>query len=193
MFLIFQVSAAGKPKNWNRPASDPFNWPRLIHLAWLHYDKSGQLIKSADRIVEPGSYEPNEEVLQSAGITAEEVEEKKVPLKKLLDEFIGDLRNCEYLFSHNLHLSESVVRAECHRLRLNDGPFDYLDKYCIMREATHHCKLPGKDGKYKWPTMQELHLVLFESKYAKGNNAWSNVVASSTCLFELLKIDAMEL
>nr|MBS0037624.1 hypothetical protein [Saprospiraceae bacterium] len=193
MFLIFQVSAAGKPKNWNRPASDPFNWPRLVNLAWLHYDKSGQLIKSSNRIIEPGSYQANEEVLSATGLTLEEVTEKGEPLKKVLPEFIEDLRNCEYLFSHNLHLSESVVRSECHRLRINDGPFDYLEKYCIMREATHHCKLAGKEGKYKWPTLQELHQVLFNSRYAKGNNAWSNVVASSTCLFELLKIEAMEL
>lgn len=193
MYLIFQVSAAGAPKNWNRPYNDPFTWPRLVHLAWLHYDKKGSLIKSANRIVKPGSYEPTAELLGACGITAEEIEKEAVPLKHILNEFVEDLRNCEYLFSHNLTLSENVVRAECHRLRLADGPFDYLDKYCIMREATHFCKIPGSDGRYKWPSLQELHILLYKAKYAKGNNAWSNVVASSSCLFELLKIDAIEL
>jgi DNA polymerase III subunit alpha len=193
MYLIFDASAAGTPKNWSRPATDPFNWPRMVHLAWLHYDKSGQLIKSGNRIVKPETYEPTGEVLQKAGLNIETVENEGIPLKEIVDEFLEDITSAKYLFAHNLQFSENVFRSECYRLRKNDRDFDYLEKFCIMRESTHFCKLPGKGGRYKWPGLQELHMVTFKKKYANANNAWSDVIAASTCLFELLKIDAIEL
>ncbi|TVR79955.1 MAG: 3'-5' exonuclease [Saprospirales bacterium] len=193
MFLIFDASAAGVPKNWNRPHDDPFNWPRLVHLAWLHYDKTGQLIKEGNKIVKPDHYKAEDSVFKSAGLERDAIESESHPIKEVLTEFLEDLQAAKYLFAHNLQFSENVVRSECYRLRMNDKVFDYVDKYCIMREATHHCKLPGKGGRYKWPTLQELHLVLFKARYPNPNNAWSDVVASSTCLFELLKIDAIEL
>ncbi len=193
MYLIFDVSAAGSPKNWNRPPTDPFNWPRMVHLAWLLYDKTGQLINSGDRIVKPDTYEPTDEILQKAGLNPETVQTDGVELSEIVDEFLKDLSQAKYAFAHNLQFAENVFRSECYRLRKNDNDFKYIEKFCIMRESTHFCKLPGKGGRYKWPTLQELHMVVFKKKFANPNNAWSDVIAASTCLFELLKIDAIEL
>lgn len=193
MYLIFDASAAGTPKKWNRPPSDPFNWPRLVHLAWLHYDKTGQLINSQSKIVNAGTYEVNEDVCRRTGLSAEQIEEEGGELKPIIEGFLESLKEAEYLFAHNLQFSENVVRAECNRLKVSDRLFEYSEKFCIMREATHFCKLPGKGGGYKWPTLQELHIAVFNSQYANPNNAWSDVIAAANCFFELLKQDAIEL
>lgn len=61
-----------------------------------------------------------------------------------------------------------------------------------MQEGTYHCKLRGKRGGYKWPTLQEMHTVLFRQKYSPANNARADVIAASRCFIMLKKVRALE-
>ena len=48
MFLFFDVESNGKPRKWNAPASDTFNWPRMVQIAWQFYDNTGVLLEADD-------------------------------------------------------------------------------------------------------------------------------------------------
>ena len=41
MYLFFDTETTGLPKNWKAPITDFNNWPRLVQLAFLTFDKDG--------------------------------------------------------------------------------------------------------------------------------------------------------
>jgi hypothetical protein len=56
MILFFDTETTGLPKNWKAPVTDLNNWPRLVQLAFLLYDKSGNLVSSGDYIIKPDGF-----------------------------------------------------------------------------------------------------------------------------------------
>ncbi|RMG85128.1 MAG: 3'-5' exonuclease [Bacteroidetes bacterium] len=192
MYLFFDVSANGQPKSWKASLTDPFNWPRLVHLSWLMYNKDRELIASSDDLIKPEGFEISVETEQKAQITHQDAVEKGVPLKEALLRFKDAVEKAEYVIAHNMKFNEGVVTAEFYRKNI-PHLLGSSDKYCLMQEATWYCKLPGKTGGYKWPTLQEIHTKIFNSRYTNANNALGDVSACVVCFFALLDLEAIEL
>ena len=58
---------------------------------------------------------------------------------------------------------------------------------CTEETATL-CQLPGgRGGKFKLPTLSELHSFLFEEAFEEAHNATADVEATTRCFFELLR------
>lgn len=45
-YLIFDTETTGLQKNWKAPVSDIDNWPRLVQIAWLQCDNSGNVLSN---------------------------------------------------------------------------------------------------------------------------------------------------
>lgn len=192
MYLFFQISANGKPRSWRAPATDPFNWPRLVHLSWLMYNEERELIDSRDHIIKPKGWEISEEVERKAKVTPIDMQEKGVDIKEALKDFMEALHKAEYVIAYNMKLSESVLISESQRVSMRHG-FGTADKYCLMQEATWFTKITGSDGRYKWPKLQDIHTKVFEARYADSGNALADVSATVLCFFAMLDVEAIEL
>ncbi len=192
MYLFFDVSAIGKPKNWKSPASDTFNWPRMMHLSWLLYNGDRELQASSDDIIRPEGFEIPVEAERKHHLTQEQALETGVPLADSLNRFKEVVNKAEYVIAHNMNFNENVVGAEfvrkgiTHQLRSSE-------KYCLMHEATWFCKISAPGGRYKWPTLQEIHAKIFTKRYAQAGNALADVSACTLCFFALLDLKAIEL
>ena len=53
MHLFFDTETTGLPKDWKAPVSRLSNWPRMVQIAWLCYDDSGNQISSCEYIIQP--------------------------------------------------------------------------------------------------------------------------------------------
>jgi DNA polymerase III subunit epsilon len=53
MYLFFDTETTGLPNNWKASVTDFNNWPRLVQLAYLHYDNDGNKISEGDFITKP--------------------------------------------------------------------------------------------------------------------------------------------
>jgi DNA polymerase III epsilon subunit-like protein len=53
-----------------------------------------------------------------------------------------------------------------------------------MQSSTDFCRLPGRYG-FKWPTLQELHGILFGEPMEGAHRALSDVRACARCYGEL--------
>ncbi len=53
MYLFFDTETTGLPKVHGAPLTKLNNWPRMVQLAWLLYDKNQNLISEADYIIKP--------------------------------------------------------------------------------------------------------------------------------------------
>jgi len=183
--LIFDCSAIDKPKDWKAPFSDTFAWPRMIHLSWIILDKDLKPKEDFDFIVKPEGFAIDPTICKRTQIDVDDIEKKSKPLDEVLSAFDLSLDNVEYVLAHNLNFNENVLAAEYLRKSKNHSLFR-KERFCLMQESTFFCKLPSKTGGYKWPTLTELHAIIFSKAYAPPNNARADVIAATRCFKALM-------
>lgn len=188
MYLFFDIETTGMPKNWKRPVSDTFNWPRMVRLSWLVYDEKQELLDSHSYIIKPEGYEIPYESERVHKISTEKARAEGVDLKAVLEKFSVAIRSAEYIIAHNMNFYEKAVGAEFIRKNVNHQLFS-SERYCTMQEGTWFCKIPGKQGRYKWPTLTELHFKLFGARPASGHSALANTETCAVCFFKLNEIE----
>lgn len=185
MYLFFDTETTGLPKRWDAPASDLDNWPRLVQIAWMCFDGGGKEISQNSKIIKPEGFAIPDESSKIHGITTEIAEKKGVPLEKILKEFMNMINQSQFLIAHNMSFDEKIVDAEFIRKKIPRSLFQ-PKKICTKEVATEFCKIPGSYG-YKWPTLSELHIKLFESDFHDAHNALIDVSVCAKCFFELKK------
>ncbi len=189
--MVFDASGIAKPKNWKASFSDTFSWPRMIHLSWIILDDKLKPIKDYDCIIKPEGFGFTPEISSFCKIDEEDIKEKAADLDEVLTQFNDSLKDVEYLFAHNMNFNENVLAAEYLRKGINHDLFK-KERYCLMHESTFYCKIPSKTGGYKWPSLQEMHAIIFKQKYSPANNARADVIAASRCFIALMKVGAFE-
>ncbi len=194
MFLFFDVVANGLPKRWNAPASDVFSWPRLVQIAWQVYDNHGKVLAVEDFLIKPEGFKISGDTESITGITNELAETEGHDLKEVLVKFKETIDESKYIIAHNFTADGNVVGAEFVRKSMEHKHNLFVnDSFSLMAESTYFCKLPGKNGKYKWPSQQELHQKLFGHKFADAHNAKVDVQATANCFFKLIELEAIDL
>lgn len=190
MYLIFDASANGRPRSYKAPTDDTSNWPNLMHLGWIILDKDLKPIEDENIIIKPAGYAPSEAALKSHHLEIEKLEESTNTLRDTLEKFTASVQKCDFVFAHNMAYNEGVVGSEYYRQSMS-SPLIAADTFCLMHEATYFCKLPGKRG-YKWPSLQEMHSLMFKQGYSPTGHARADVIAASRCFIYLMKSGALE-
>jgi len=185
MFLFFDTETTGLPQNYNAPISDFNNWPRLVQIAWLTYDKKGKKIAGANFIIKPEGFIIPEQAANIHGITTEKALRQGVDLKNTLSNFAEAVRESKIIVAHNMSFDEKIIGAEFLRKKVLHDLFESI-RVCTKEEATDYCQLPGNYG-YKWPRLSELHIKLFGEDFVDAHDALADVRACAKCFFELCK------
>jgi DNA polymerase III subunit epsilon len=183
MYLIFDCETTGLPKNWDAPVSDLDNWPRVIQVAWLVYDKACNQIESASTLVQPEDFIVPANVQRIHGITTAHALSEGKKLIDVLHAFSSAIEKSEILVAHNLKFDERVLSAEYIRMNLQP-PFSRKKRFCTMEKTAGLFKIPGSRG-YKWPSLAQLYRELFQSSFEDAHDAKADVAACAKCFFEL--------
>lgn len=187
MYLIFDTETTGLPKNWNAPLEDLDNWPRLVQLAWQVHDAHGKLISAQNFIVKPEGFTIPFNAEKVHGISTQRALDEGHDLEKVLNIFTEDLNKAEVTIGHNIEFDNNIVGAEYLRKEMPNhaGTMESID---TKDASTDFCAIPGgKGGKFKWPTLTELHQKLFGVGFDDAHDAAYDVDATSRCFFGLLK------
>jgi DNA polymerase III subunit alpha len=187
MYLIFDTETTGLPQNYSAPLTDFDNWPRCVQLAWQVHDKTGKLISQGDYIVKPDGFTIPFNSEKVHGISTERAQREGISLNDVMDNFSRDLEKCTFLIGHNLEFDLNIMGSEYLRME-RENPLP--DKIAIdtKDESTEYCALPGGRGRYKWPTLAELHDKLFDIGFEEAHNAAADVDATARAFLELVRI-----
>lgn len=187
MYIIFDTETTGLPRDYNAPITDLANWPRLVQLAWQVHDEKGSLIANENFIVKPEGFTIPYNAEKVHGISTERALKEGHDLQKVLEIFEGDLAKSKYVVGHNIGFDINVTGAEFLRKQLDTK---LLEKTALDTKdiSTEYCAIPGgKGGKFKWPTLTELHRKLFGNGFEDAHDAAYDVDATAKCFFGLIK------
>lgn len=188
MYLIFDTETTGLPKRWDAPISDTDNWPRCIQIAWQLHDGMGNCIEHQDYLVQPDGFNIPYDAEKIHGISTDLAQQQGVPLAEVLAKFNAALAKTKFVVGQNVGFDLNIMGAEFHR----EGVANNLQELPVLDTCTEHtanlCQLPGgRYGRFKLPTLTELHEFLFNTPFAEAHNATADVEATTRCFLELIR------
>jgi DNA polymerase-3 subunit alpha len=191
MYIIFDTETTGLPKRYDAPVSDTSNWPRCIQIAWQLHDNMGRLLEHEDYLVRPEGFNIPYDAERIHGISTELAQADGVSLAEVLQRFNIALSKAQYIVGQNVGFDVNIMGAEFYRMGV-DSPMASMKVLDTCTECTASIlQLPGgRGGKFKLPTLTELHQYLFNVPFSEAHNATADVEATTRCFLELLRREA---
>ena len=189
MYLIFDTETTGLPKRWDAPITDTDNWPRCIQIAWQLHDEMGNCIEHQDYLVQPEGFNIPYDAEKIHGISTELAQQQGVLLSEVLEKFNVALSKTKFVVGQNVKFDLNIMGAEFVRESVENP----LQELPVLDTCTEHtaelCQIPGgRYGKFKLPTLTELHQFLFNQPFAEAHNATADVEATTRCFLELIRL-----
>ncbi|WP_442590341.1 DNA polymerase III subunit alpha [Pedobacter sp. AW31-3R] len=193
MYLIFDTETTGLPANYNAPVTDTDNWPRCIQIAWQLHDELGELIEHQDYLVKPEGFNIPYDAERIHGISTDLATEQGIGLSDVLDKFNTVLGKAKFIVGQNIGFDVKIMGAELHRMGL-ESPLAQMPVLDTCTEVTAELlKIPGgRGGKFKLPTLTELHSYLFGVPFSEAHNATADVEATTRCFLQLVKMEVFK-
>ncbi len=190
MYLIFDTETTGLPKKWGAPISDTDNWPRCVQIAWQLHDEMGKVIEHQDYLIKPEGFNIPYDAERIHGISTELAQAEGFLLAEVLEKFNIALSKSKFIVGQNLGFDVNIMGCEFYRLGI-ESPMAAMPILDTCTEVTASLlKLPGgRGGKFKLPTLTELHQYLFKKPFAEAHNATADVEATTRCFFELIRTE----
>ncbi|MES2748239.1 MAG: PHP domain-containing protein, partial [Bacteroidota bacterium] len=188
MYLIFDTETTGLPRSWAAPISDTDNWPRCIQIAWQLHDEMGRLIEHQDYLIQPEGFNIPYDAERIHGISTELALAQGISLSEVLEKFNLALSKAKFIVGQNLGFDVNIMGCEFYRM----GVASSMSSMPILDTCTEVTasllKLPGgRGGKFKLPTLTELHNYLFGVPFSEAHNATADVEATTRCFLELIR------
>ena len=188
MYLIFDTETTGLPRDYNAPVTDLDNWPRVVQLSWQLHAADGKLLSVQDHIIQPDGFTIPFNAEKVHGISTQRAQEEGKPLAEVLSYFNEDLKKTQVVVGHNVDFDINITAAEFIRANQLQNTLLTIQKIDTKDAATDFCQIPGgRGGKYKWPTLSELHAKLFGVGFEGAHNSAYDVDATARCFFGLIQ------
>ena len=188
MFLIFDTETTGLPKDFRAPITDTDNWPRVVQIAWQLHDERGKLLEQVEYLIRPEGFDIPFESEQIHGISTELAERDGVSLREAMEHFLRTLEKTKYNVGQNVEFDINVVGCELYRLDLENNLTELPVLDTCTETTAELCQIPGgRGGKFKLPTLTELHQYLFGEPFGEAHNATADVEATTRCFLELIR------
>lgn len=181
-FLFFDTETTGLPKRVGGMVIQP----RLVQLACLLTDSTGNELDSYYAIVRPEGYQIPYEAERIHGISTAKALAEGVSMEEAVHAFISLYDQCDALVAHNISFDKAVMRAEIDRLNAWGGRPSKKD-IDTMKPTSAFVGIPSPWGGYKWPKLAELHQKLFGKDFEGAHDALADVKACARCYFECVK------
>ncbi len=188
-YLIFDTETTGLPKRWNAPITDVDNWPRCIQIAWQLHDENGILVEQQDFLIQPNGFNIPYDAEQIHGISTLLAQKQGKPLREVLELFNEALEKSTFVVGQNLNFDLNIMGCEFHRENLTTKLLEIPVLDTCTEKTASLCQIPGgRYGKFKLPTLTELHQKLFNQPFGEAHNATADVEATTRCFLELIRL-----
>lgn len=181
-YLLFvDTETSGLPKDWHAPYNRSGNWPYIVQLAWVVFNKQGQELKRENHFIKPTDYEVSSRSREIHGISDDFLRINGHSRAEVMRRLQGDLENYRPLvISHFMQLDYHMMSLGFQRAGLRN-PLKKLPVFCTML-ATSSFTMPAGQ---KYLRLGELHKRLFHELQQNEHNALSDALATARCFFAM--------
>jgi DNA polymerase-3 subunit alpha len=153
------------------------------------HNQFGELIEQQDYLIKPEDFNIPFDAEKIHGISTKLAEEKGEDLEKVLYLFNEALSKSKFVVGQNVNFDLNIMGCEFFRKEIPTS----LNKMLVLDTCTETtatlCEIPGgRGGKFKLPTLTELHQHLFNTPFAEAHNATADVEATTRCFLELIRL-----
>lgn len=164
--------------------------PHIVQLGAILYDDNGRVMAEMNLLVKPDGWTVPKEASDIHGITTEMCERYGLPLKTVIMLFIVLARRAKRTVAHNRSYDHLMVETALIRLGFTKELEEWRAMsasggFCTMQAMTPVCKLPGRRGSFKWPTLMEAHVYLFKEEFGGSHDAMNDVRACARVYHEI--------
>ncbi len=161
--IIFDTETFGKIDSIEENIENLKAWPDLKQICWQTYDLNGNILKTSNHYFE----------------------NKLNDKLEILKEFVFDFQNSKLSVAHNFIFDFKIITAELLRLELPIHSLENVTIYDTMTNNIELCAIKSEYGYFKYPTLIELHQLLFEDKFEGAHDAKNDVDATAKCFWKL--------
>jgi DNA polymerase III epsilon subunit-like protein len=182
--IIFDTETTGFPSPNLGLAEQPY----ICQFASLTIDvdlenRKIKPIRKVDQLLKPAVAIPLE-CTHVHKITDEMVAGKPT-FAEWADKLLEIFHEADVAVAHNISFDQKVIEAELERVGKNKN-FLPGQTFDTMAETKELCMLPGKNGNFKSPRLEELYRFLFQKDFDGAHNAMNDVMATFYCARELM-------
>lgn len=193
IYLFLDTETTGVPRTHSAPPAAVRRWPRLVQIAWAAYDEAGQCLTTEAHLVYPTDFAIPAAATRIHGISTAMAKSDGQALGWVIERFVGAVaEHGRVIVGHNVVFDRNVVAAEMYRLgyarETVETELCARRHFCLMTTAAAFCRLPGRFGKPKYPTLTELHRKLFGEEPRRCHSAPADVEATARCFFRLKEL-----
>lgn len=179
--LFIDTEASGLPLKWNLPYSADENWPHVLQVSWLIYDKQRVLVKQQDHYITSDGVNITASALEVHGLTPAFLAANGKSRTEVMQLLSADLMQYQpMLIGHFIRLDYYLLSAAFYRSAM-ENPLGKLPVFCTMVATTQlvHSSLT------RHLRLEELYYMLFNTDLQNQHNALHDVQATAACFFEL--------
>jgi len=177
--MFLDTETTGFPASNDPTNISKFNNARLVELGYLIYDPNGKKINEYSSLVIPDNFIITNERIH--GITTKDATTKGLPIKKVLDHFLDDLKNIDTIICHNINFDMKILLSEAYRIN-NILLFDQIksrNKLCTMELGKQFMKTS------KYPKLIELYKYIYNKEVIQDHRSLSDCIICVDCYYKM--------
>lgn len=182
-YLVIDTETSGLPKKWNLSYDTPNNWPHILQLAWIIFNKDGEQIKRENHYIKSHDVK-----ISKASQKVHHIDQNFLILNgkdriEVMKKFAADLETyCPLIIGHFVELDFHLVCAEFYRENIRSC-IKELPLFCTMKASKPYIKNPS----VKYLKLNRFYKTLFNKRPEILHDAIVDAQLTSEIFFHLLK------
>ncbi|WP_316797540.1 3'-5' exonuclease [Pedobacter agri] len=180
--LFLDTETSGLPKNWKAPYLKKNNWPYIIQIAWIVFDKKGNEIIRKNFYIKYDAITIDKSSQKIHQITAEFLQENGKSSEVVMTEFYQDIQKFKPLIiGHFIEFDYHMVNVTFQRLGM-ENVLSNLNFYCTMKASKPYVRNPSVE----LLRLNQFYEILFNEKPKDFHNALSDASNTAKIFYHLL-------
>jgi DNA polymerase III subunit epsilon len=195
-YLVLDTETDGKFINKKYPL-DHKSQGNIVQLGFSLY-KNKSIMMELNTLIKPEFFsfiEP--EAYEVHKIEFSDCEIYGLPLKIALNTLYKAILNTDIIVGHSIDFDIGMISSAYSKCGAGRNIIDYINekpKYCTMQNSKNILKLPNKNTKgYKRPSLNECYNYFFGEDIVDAHDAMVDVDSCAKILFELIKLNPIEM
>ncbi|MCX2574550.1 3'-5' exonuclease [Pedobacter sandarakinus] len=181
-YLFVDTETSGLPKDWDAPYSAETNWPHILQIAWIIFDRNFKEIKRENYYVKADGIIIDKAAQKIHKLSPEFLETNGEPLEKVMNIFNLDFLAYQPLvIGHFIELDYHMVNVSLFRLQL-PNLFEQAQFFCTMKASAAFVRNPT----IKFLKLGRFYRILFNAEMDDTHDALADAEHTAKIFFYLL-------